>query len=331
MSKSIHKTILSISFLILTLCFQSGYSQDLKWYKGNTHTHTINSDGDSTPEEVTKWYYDNGYNFLVLSDHNVLTTVDELNKKYQKADRFVLIPGEEITNKFGTKPLHINGLNVNRLIAEQKGGSVVEILQKSVDAIRDANGVPHINHPNFGWAITLAELKQIENYKLFEIYNGHPLVNNFGGGGKPGLEQIWDEILSSGKLIYGIAVDDAHEFKKHLDINASLPGKGWIYVRTDKLTPDSLLKALENGDFYSSTGVELIDYQIDKNSVTIKINEQKWSKYRIQFIGKNGKVLLETIKNPALYKIRGNEGYVRARVLESNGKMAWTQPIMLKK
>ena len=24
------------------------------WYKGNTHTHTLNSDGDSTPDDVAK-------------------------------------------------------------------------------------------------------------------------------------------------------------------------------------------------------------------------------------------------------------------------------------
>jgi hypothetical protein len=29
---------------------------DLHWYKGNTHTHTLNSDGDSTPDEMVRWY-----------------------------------------------------------------------------------------------------------------------------------------------------------------------------------------------------------------------------------------------------------------------------------
>ena len=50
-----------------------GGRQNLRWYKGNTHTHTTESDGDTPPEEVALWYRDHGYNFLVLSDHNVLT------------------------------------------------------------------------------------------------------------------------------------------------------------------------------------------------------------------------------------------------------------------
>ena len=40
------------------------------WWKGNTHTHTWWSDGDSPPETVASWYRDRGYHFLVLSDHN---------------------------------------------------------------------------------------------------------------------------------------------------------------------------------------------------------------------------------------------------------------------
>ena len=47
----------------------------LRWFKGNTHTHTTESDGDSPPEDVTRWYRERGYNFLVLSDHNVLHRV----------------------------------------------------------------------------------------------------------------------------------------------------------------------------------------------------------------------------------------------------------------
>ena len=50
-----------------------------RWYKGNLHTHTLNSDGDSTPFEVATWYREHGYQFLVLTDHNYLTGVAGLN------------------------------------------------------------------------------------------------------------------------------------------------------------------------------------------------------------------------------------------------------------
>ncbi|HZS07725.1 MAG TPA: hypothetical protein VFD58_23010 [Blastocatellia bacterium] len=58
----------------------SGGKVERRWYKGNTHTHTLNSDGDSTPDEVVRWYREHGYHFLVLTDHNYLTAVDGLNQ-----------------------------------------------------------------------------------------------------------------------------------------------------------------------------------------------------------------------------------------------------------
>src|SRR5262245_19754664 len=87
-----------------------------RWYKGNTHTHTLQSDGDSTPDEVTRWYKERGYQFLVLSDHNVLTPIADLARLHGEPERFLLIPGEEVTDAFAKKPLHINGLNVSGLV-----------------------------------------------------------------------------------------------------------------------------------------------------------------------------------------------------------------------
>jgi hypothetical protein len=50
----------------------------------------------------------------------------------------------------------------------------------------------------------------------------------------------------------------------------------------------------------------------------------------VQFVGKGGRVLAEVSTSPFQYDIVGNEGYVRARVLDSNGQIAWTQPVFVK-
>src|SRR5688572_6068772 len=149
-----------------------------QWFKGNLHTHTLNSDGDSTPDDVVKWYREHGYNFVTITDHNYLTSVDGLNAVHGADTKFLVLQGEELTDRYGAKPLHVNGLLVERLlipprVAEQTAmvaalraeglrvdpsltppsGTLVQALQGMVDAIRGANGVPSINHPNFGWAI----------------------------------------------------------------------------------------------------------------------------------------------------------------------------------
>lgn len=300
-----------------------------RWYKGNTHTHTLNSDGDSTPDDVVRWYREHGYQFLVLTDHNYLTRVDALNALHGADERFLVIPGEEVTDRFGSSSLHINGLGLSRLVEPQGGTSVPDVLQRNVDAIRAADGVPHINHPNFGWSITADELRQLDRNRLFEIWNGHPQVNNVGGGGTPGLEGIWDLLLTSGRVLYGVAVDDAHTFKQPGNPNVAGPGRGWVMVRAASLDQQSLLDAMERGDFYSSTGVVLSDYAATESEIRLAVRASSFARYRIQFIGTGGRLLAEVPESEAVYTLTGGEGYVRARVLESNGLMAWTQPVLV--
>jgi hypothetical protein len=299
-----------------------------RWYRGNTHTHTLNSDGDSTPDEVVRWYRENGYHFLVLSDHNFLTQVDTLNALHGADNRFLVVKGEEVTDHFGDKPIHVNGINVKQQVPPQGGSSVLDVVQRNVDVIRGAGGVPHLNHPNFGWAVSADELRQVERMKLFEVFNGHPQVNNVGGGGVPGLEEAWDAILSTGRLLYGIATDDAHTFKRPWARDQALPGKGWIWVRAKSLEAAALLEAMERGEFYASTGVELSEYSATPTGVRLSVKTTGTTKFRVQFVGRQGRVLKEVVANPAEYAFVPGDAYVRARVLDSNGGVAWTQPVM---
>jgi hypothetical protein len=177
---------------------------------------------------------------------------------------------------------------VGSVVAAPSGSSVLDILQRSVDAIRQAGGVPHINHPNFTWAITAEEIRQVRDNRLFEIFNGHPQVNNLGGGGVGGREAAWDAILTAGTLLYGIAVDDAHTFRDPGNPNVAGPGRGWVVVRAPRLEARAILAALERGDFYASTGVELTDYEATERSMTVTVRKDPWSRYRIQFVGRGG-------------------------------------------
>lgn len=316
--------------LLLSFALHAQEPQPLRWYKGNTHTHTLNSDGDSTPDEVVRWYREHGYHFVVLTDHNFLTAVDGLQALHGADERFLVVRGEEVTDTFGDKPIHVNGLGLERYVAPQGGASVAEVIQRDVDAIRAAAGVPHINHPNYEWAVTPEDLKKIENDRLFEIFNGHPLTNNAGGGGHPSLEEVWDILLTSGKMIYGIAVDDAHHFKRPWDPSAARPGQGWVMVRAAKLTAEALLAAMERGDFYASTGVVIDDIVLAPRSLTVKMRNSGKTKYTTHFIGRGGRALATAVSNPATYTFRGDEGYVRARVVDSNGKIAWVQPVRVR-
>ncbi len=299
------------------------------WFKGNTHSHTLESDGDSPPDVVARWYKDHGYRFLVLSDHNVWTDPRRLSSLVDST--FLLIPGEELTSSFQQTPVHVNGLNIPHVIEPRTDSTLLGTVQKNVDAVREVQGVPHINHPNFGWALDHHVLAQVKNDRLLEIFNGHPLVHNDGGGDAPSLEQIWDHLLTGGKRIYGIAVDDAHHFQGEFARDRANPGRGWVVVRAHRLDPLEILRRMEAGEFYASTGVELNDLRITDTRLEIHVRQQGDFKYTTEFIGEGGEILSSTGSNPAVYTLRGSESYVRARVRDSGGSVAWVQPVFVRR
>ena len=308
---------------------QATGGEPLKWFKGNTHTHSLNSDGDSTPEDVVRWYREQRYHFLFFTDHNTVTPVDGLNAIFAAPDRFLVIRGEEISDSADKKPVHLNMLGGEGLVAPQGGATPAEALRRNVAAIKAAQGVISINHPNFGWALSAADLLEGRGAELLEICNAHYQVNNEGGGGQPGAEALWDSMLSAGITIFGVASDDVHELKRPWVKTSARPGLGWIVVRAPRLTADAILSAIARGDFYASTGVELTDIQATPQRLAVTIKEQSYARYRVQFIGKGGRVLAEVSSSPYQYDIVGHEGYVRARVRDSNGQMAWTQPVFV--
>ncbi len=297
------------------------------WLKGNTHAHTTESDGDSPPEVVARWYKEHGYRFLVLSDHNVLVDPNLLSHLVDST--FLLIPGEEVTASFGKKPVHVNGLNLDRLLEPRTAATLVGTLQANVDVVREADGVPHINHPNFGWAFGAAELAQVEGDRLLEIFNGHPSVHNQGGGGYPGMEEVWDVLLTRGKRVYGIAVDDAHHFQEEFSRTRANPGRGWVVVKAPRLEAGALMEALEAGRFYASTGVELEDVVVSETRIEVRVRARGDFRYTTTFIGSGGRVL-KTVTGPlASFDLEAPEVYVRARVEDSGGAVAWVQPVFV--
>ncbi len=97
-NNSLIKKILLLLFVIVLIKYDVS-AQTLRWFKGNLHTHTINSDGNSSPNTVVQWYKEDGYNFCVLTDHNFLTKTEGLNQIFSAEGKFIVIPGEEITDR----------------------------------------------------------------------------------------------------------------------------------------------------------------------------------------------------------------------------------------
>jgi hypothetical protein len=319
-----------------------------RWYRGNTHTHTLNSDGDSPVGTVTHWYRDQGYDFMVISDHRYVTAVAELQREFDreterlKKTPFLLIAGEEVDGSIyvaggrRTKTVHCTSVAPRSAAGEQAGDTVAGLAQTIVDAIRATGGRPIINHPNFHWSVTAADILAVRHVHHFELFSGHPSVHSLGGSGRPGTEAIWDAVLSAGRILYGVAADDAHDWREWSRLKSN-PGRAWIVVRAAELKPAAILEAFDRGDFYSSTGVELLDVTHKDGTLSIRIKQRGYIPpdqpaknlfgYTTTFIGRDGRVLKVDESMEPEYTLQPGDLYVRARVVSSAGEVAWTQPL----
>ena len=281
-----------------------------------------------------------------------LKTLAEYRGLFEEEGEFLIIKAEEITDSYDKKPIHINASNIQSKIEPRGGKSLVDVMQNNIDAVweqREATGKPilvHINHPNFGWAIEAKDLKKLKKERFFEVYNGHPAVNNYGNEERHGTEAMWDEVnlhyLSKDQpLMYGIATDDSHNYHS-FGKDFSNTGRGWVMVRAEELTPESLIMAMERGDFYASTGVTLSNYSATNGNIKIEIEAEEGVEYQIQFIGaREGKRKIEVLQEvkgiEASYQLE-NERFVRAKITstklqenpfkEGDFESAWTQPVI---
>lgn len=328
----------------------------LNWYRGNTHAHTLNADGNAAPDTVARWYREHGYQFLVLTEHEYIADVEPLNALLGAKERFLVLPGQEVTQILsdpthpeGWRHAHVNGIGLNRLVmpigsSEHKlvahGMTMSESYKRNIAAIRSAGAIPQVNHPNGRWSVRPSDLAELSGVFLLEIWNGNPKSNNFGGTNDagetaPSTEGFWDMVLSQGKTAWGVASDDSHDFVNLDNLASERPGRAWIVVRAPELTQKALMDAMLSGNFYASTGVTLQDYSADRNEVRITIKQphdprhSDDSRFMTRFIGKNGTLLAEVPGRNPIYRIRGDEGYVRASILDSNGLRAWTQPLFV--
>src|SRR6185369_1427835 len=174
--------------------------------------------------------------------------------------------------------------------------SVLEVMQNDINAVlkqRASTGqpmIPHINHPNFQWAITAEDIMRVEGERFVEVYNGHPIVWNAGTNNRASTERIWDIVLTRRlaelrmEPIWGTAVDDAHNYHE-FKTEHSNPGRGWLMVRAEHLSAPELIASLEKGDFYATSGVRLKDVRRDRKRLCVEIDDENGVTYVTQFIG----------------------------------------------
>ncbi|MCK0192009.1 histidinol-phosphatase [Arenibacter sp. F20364] len=345
----------------------------LEWYKSHDY-HFIALSDHNTISMEEKWIqiredsiYQNSFkNYLTTYgedwvDHKTdsgkvhvkLKTYAEYKDLFEKAGEFLVIHSEEITDRYEDKHVHMNATNIQKKIDPQGGNSISEVMQNNLDAVleqRKETGVPimpHINHPNFYYSISLEDMISLKGERFFEVYNGHPMVHNMGDSTHISTEEMWDQInvsyiAAKKPIMYGLATDDSHNYHK-MGNKWSNSGRGWVMVQSDTLSAPALIEAMERGDFYSTTGVTLKTLEFGDRTLKVEVEPETGIEYNITFLGcLKGDTEVKELKavkgSAASFELSEDILFIRSKITSSKlqenpiedikYESAWTQPIL---
>lgn len=279
-----------------------------QWYKGNLHTHTINSDGKLSLEQIIGSYKEKGYNFLGITDHRKVTPIDDYS-----TSNFLLIEGTEIDcghSEIG-ESLHALALGLKKMIKLPEKVS----MQEAIDLAQSRQGTVLLAHPYWS-GLTLNDILPLTGIIGIEVFN----TNCHRNIGKGFSAVHWDDLLVHGKNLYGFAVDDTHSPE---DI-----GRSWIMVKAEILSVESILRSIKEGQFYSSCGPLIRGIVFQNNTITVTCSKAATINFicdscrGASFSHQDGGFLTR-----ASYDLLGEERYLRIEIIDAQGNTAWSQPL----
>ncbi len=315
------------------------------WLKGSTHVHARASGDSSEPNaRVIAWYEDHHYDFIVLTDHNRVSELDntcdtrgQITLRDPRAGMIVLSGIELTHNPIGCLPvgdptgncrIHVNLLGPTarpggRLEwAERRSHARIDMYRAALAAQAALGGIAQLNHPQWLWGMTpdlLVELAR-RGIPLIEIANTAFSKWNAGDASHLSTEALWDAALARGVTLWGTASDDAHDYDGHGKYPA---GGGWVVVRARR-DPRAILEALATGRFYASNGVALERAEVDGGDLVVAVDPGALGSYTIDFI-ESGRVAA-SVHGKLARRALPPAGYLRAVVTRDDGKRAWIQP-----
>ena len=288
--------------------------------KGNLHCHTTRSDGRGSPETVIRQYAAQRYDFLALTDHRIYNYMS-----YAPDTSVMILPGMELDFEFPDSGCHVihmvsvgpevergNGFHQDQRFDSLEGTSVQDALPM-LRSIQNANNLPVFCHPEWS-GNTAQEILDMPDVSLMEIWNTGCVQEN----GLDDNAAYWDEVLASGRKMYGVAVDDGHQLWQNC--------LGFIRVRAQK-NPTSILAALRSGAFYASCGPEIYDFYLEDGKAVVicsPVSVIRFRHFRVPYRDLHGKGVMGHMMEP----VKGTN-YIRAEVIDEQGRKAWTNPIFL--
>jgi len=274
------------------------------WLRGNLHAHTTRTDGVLSPQEAIDKYAALGYDFLALSDHDLLTAAPDYAQ--WRGHNLIFLPGNEITAN-GPHLLHIGARERIEPDPDRRA-----LVRQAVSS----GGFILANHPNWGRDFSHFAQPDLENWSDdgllgLEIFNG--TIGRLHGTSYA--TDRWDRLLTTGRRAWGFAHDDSHKAEEDI-------GLGWIHVGAREKTPAAIEAAIRAGQFYASTGVTLTAIEVDENRITVAADNAD----RMIASYDHGRRLAVVDGNRIQISIPEGASYVRVEAWGRGEQFAWTQP-----
>ncbi|MFB3891039.1 MAG: CehA/McbA family metallohydrolase [Phycisphaerae bacterium] len=284
-----------------------------RWYKANLHTHTTVSDGTLPPAQRVAQYRDAGYDVLALTDHGVTNDVSPFT-----GGRMLVISGIEMHPPCPSLPgsnYHLVGLGVPRgfALSDPKDAN------RCIADVTAVGGITFLGHP-YWCGQSLKDFRDLKGLSAIEVFNS--TCDNCGRGSS---EHEWDNAVDSGMVLPCLGVDDTHQREPGEEIF-----EAWTWLKMPSLSVDNVLEAIRIGACYASRGPTIQDFGVANGRLHIKCSPAA----AIYF--KAGVASGQRRRAPAGETIdffdkplNLKEKYVRAVVIDPQGRQAWTNPIFM--
>ncbi len=294
------------------------------WYKGNLHTHTTNSDGRKSPEDVIALYRAHGYDFLALTDHW------KRSETSMTDDGMLLLSGVEY---------NINGADIIKGVFHivcigAKGDPASEwteqtlTAQNVIHAIHAHGGLAILAHP--AWSMnTVDQIMSLEDIDATEIYNS---VSGLPYNCRPDSGIVIDQCAARGRALPCTAADDSHFY-------CGEECYSYIYVQADALTEDSLLDAIRAGRFYATQGPRFsitVTEDADAHTKTVMVSCAQPEgaapiKTVVFYTGSvwcSGRSVNGDTVTEASFVMQEKDRFVRVECIDTDGRRGFGTPIL---
>jgi len=329
--------------------------QSGQFYKANLHMHTTISDGQMTPIETKEKFMEQGYSIVAFTDHEIMVPHPELTD-----DKFLAITSTEIAidedkniDMGFRKVYHLNiySKDPNRTLFHSFDSNNIW-LKHSLDYIsEDIKGITYDRKYTIDDINYIIEMANKEGCLV--SYN-HPFWSLQEYKDYIGLKGLWgvewhntgcvrngyidtiqtvDDLLRQGENVYPLATDDAHSIYDCFG--------GFVMVKANDLKYNTIMKALEKGDFYSSTKPEIKELYIEDGVIYIKTSKVR----KIALTSERRHTVCQTAKdgeliecavfdiNDYLDRYKDNDSskaYIRLTITDQEGYLAYTRAYFVK-